>query len=149
MAYTHFGELEIKPIPNTSSPFQLMAYYTHFGKLEIKPTSIPLPIPNHGIHIPLWWNTNLPPPTHLYLWEFVFGEWLPKLHSTWEFEEFKRVGSQRGNMGVLGCVHMWKEGGQSFCCGSLQPWCLGGGGEGSLPLNLLTIQGWLDAWWVH
>jgi hypothetical protein len=117
MAYTHFGELEIKP----TSPIPTHMAYTHLGELEIKPTPIPLPIPNHGIYTTLVKYKHLPPPpTHLPLGS-VFGSGCQSCILHENLKNSKGWESEGTWVCVLGCVHMWKEGGQSFCCGSIQP----------------------------
>jgi len=69
MAYTHFGELEIKP----TSPIPTHMAYTHLGELEIKPTPIPLPIPNHGIYYHFGEIQTSSSPQLIYLWEVYLG----------------------------------------------------------------------------
>jgi hypothetical protein len=112
IAYTHFGELEIKP----TSPIPT---YTHFGELEIKPTTIPLPIPNHGIHHFGEIQTFLPP-THLPLGVY-FGSGCQSCILHENLKNSKGWRSEGTWVCCWGCVHMWKEGGQSSCCGSIQP----------------------------
>jgi len=110
--------------------------YTHLGELEIKPTPIPLPIPNHGIYYHFGEIQTPSSPQLIYLWEVYLGV-VAKVAFYMRIWRIQKGGSQREH----GCV-CWgvytcgRKVGNLFVMGplNLDVWGEGGG----LPLNLFT-----------